>query len=75
MSVSGCPRFLAKTSNYLVTLTNFLFESFRLAHHGFEIGGQTIVSPRQGINRLLILRPLPSPHHHHPARPLVNAVE
>ena len=31
--------FLAKTSNYLVTLTNFLFESFRLTHHGFEIGG------------------------------------
>jgi hypothetical protein len=30
---------LAKTSNYLVTLTNFLFESFRLTHHGFQIGG------------------------------------
>jgi hypothetical protein len=56
--------FVAKTSNYLVTLTNFLFESLRLTHHGFEIGGQTIIRPRQGINRLLVLRPpLPSPHH------------
>jgi hypothetical protein len=63
--------FRAKTSNYLVTLTNLLFESFRLTHHGFQVSGQTIVSPRQGINRLLILhRSLPSPHHHHPALPL-----
>jgi hypothetical protein len=50
------PGFLAKTSNYLVTLTNFLFESFRLTHHGFQIGGQTSISPRQGINCLLVLQ-------------------
>jgi hypothetical protein len=62
---------LAKTSNYLVTLTNFLFESFRLTHHGFQIGGQTSISPRQGINCLLVLQlPLPSPPHHHAAPPL-----
>ena len=61
--------FLAKTSNYLVTLTNFLFEPFRLTHHGVQIGGQTSISPRQGINCCLQLSLL-SPHHHDPALPL-----